>query len=154
MPVVKKLWSIRLCGDYKLTANKAVVVDRYHLPLAEELFSELAGGERFTKLDLSQAYHQVTIDKESQQLTTINTHCGLYKYLRLPGGISSAVSLFQLTMDNLLKGLPGVTVFLDDILVEGKTSEEHVHNLRAVLQRFSESGLKYARRSVSSSYQL
>ena len=53
MPVVKKLGSIRLCGDYKLTANKAVELDRYPLPLAEELFSELAGGERFTKLDLS-----------------------------------------------------------------------------------------------------
>ena len=49
-------------------------------------------------------------------------------------------------MDNPLKGLPGVTVFLDDILVAGKTSEEHVHNLRAVLQRLSESGLKLRRK--------
>ena len=145
VPVVKKSGSIRLCGDYKLTANKAVILDRYPLPLAEELFSELAGGERFTKLDLSQAYHQVAIDEESQELTTINTHCGLYKYLRLPYSISSAVSLFQRTMDNLLKGLPGVTVFLDDILVTGKTSEEHVQNLRAVLQRLSDSGLKLRR---------
>ena len=84
VPVVKKLGSIWLCGDYKLTANKAVVLDRYPLPLAEVLFLELAGGERFTKLDLSQAYHTVAIDEELQELTTINTHCGLYKYLRLP----------------------------------------------------------------------
>ena len=113
--------------------------------MAEELFSELAGGERFTKLDISQAYHQVAIDKESQELTTINTHCGLYKYLRLPYGISSAVSLFQRTMDNLLKGLPGVSVFLDDILVTGKTSEEHVQNLRAMLERLSDSDLELRR---------
>ena len=45
-------------------------------------------------------------------------------------------------MDNLLKSLPGVTVFLDDILVAGQTGEEHVQNLRIILKRLSDSGLK------------
>ena len=60
----------------------------------------------------------------------------------LPYGINSAVSWFQHTMGNLLKALPGVTVFLDNILVTWKTSGEHVQNLRAVLQRLSDNGLK------------
>ena len=50
VPIIKKSGSIQLCSDYKLTADKAVMLDRYPLLLAEELLSELAGGERFTKL--------------------------------------------------------------------------------------------------------
>ena len=56
----------------------------------------------------------------------------MYEYLWLPYGISSAVGIFQKTIENMLKGLQGVCVYLDDILVTGKTTEEHLQNLRAV----------------------
>ena len=52
--------SIRICGDYKLTANKASRLEQYPLPKVEDLFSTLAGGITFTKLDMSQAYQQMT----------------------------------------------------------------------------------------------
>ena len=67
------------------------------------LFSTLAGGTVFTKLDLKQAYQQLEIDESSQEYLTINPHKGLYQYTRLPFGVSSAPSIFQVMMDQILQ---------------------------------------------------
>ena len=95
VPVMKRDGKIRICGDYKLTANIASKLDVYPLPKIEELFHALAGGKMFTKLDLSHAYLQLPIAGPSKPLTTINTHKGLFQYNRLPFGIASAPVVFQ-----------------------------------------------------------
>ena len=95
VPVVKKNGTVRICGDYKVTANRATLSESYPLPLVDELMTDLAGGKYFTKLDLSQAYLQLPLDHESSELLTINTHKGLFKYNRLPFGVSSAPAIFQ-----------------------------------------------------------
>ena len=110
---------VRICGDFKQTLNPVSKLDRYPIPKVEDLFAKLAGGQKFTKLDLSQAYQQLPLDEESKQYVVINTHKGLYRYTRLPYGISSAPGIFQRVMENLLRGIPGVIVYLDDILVTG-----------------------------------
>ena len=83
------------------------------------MLATLGGGEKFTKLDMSQAYQQLQLDHESKRYTTINTHKGLFQYNRLPYGISSAPGIFQRNMENLLQNIPYVIVWVDDILVSG-----------------------------------
>ena len=141
-PVVKPNGTLRICGDYKLTINKVIQLDRYPLPLVDEIFAALNGGKLYTRLDLQQAYHQIQLDDDSKKLTVINTPFGLYQFVRLPYGASPCVGLFQRAMENLLKGLPGVSVFLDDILVTGKDEAEHMKNLRTVLKILQENGLR------------
>ena len=75
-------------------------------------------------------------------MVTINTHKGLYKYKRLPFGVASAPAIFQRTMEATLQGLPMVCVYLDDVLVSGKTQEEHLSNLNEVLTRLESAGLR------------
>ena len=59
VPVLKQdKQTVRICGDYKLTANRASCLEHYPLPKVEDLFSTLAGGTLFTNLDMSQAYLQ------------------------------------------------------------------------------------------------
>lgn len=145
VPVLKPTGAIRLCGDYKLTVNQVAFIDKYPLPLVDEIFADIAGGEKFSKLDLSQAYHQLLLDDESRKYTTINTHMGLYEFLRLPYGVNTAVGLFQRAMETLLKGLKGVSTYLDDILVTGENDEQHRNNLRAVLRRLQDNGLRLKR---------
>ncbi|XP_031422660.1 uncharacterized protein K02A2.6-like [Clupea harengus] len=142
VPVIKKNGSIRICGDFKVTVNPVLEVEQYPLPLIEDLFAGLAGGKKFSKIDLSQAYLQMHVAEQSRKQLTINTHKGLYRYFRLPFGITSAPSLFQRAMDQVLSGLSGVQCYLDDILVTGKTEEEHLRNLEATLQRLKEYGLR------------
>nr|MCH9717641.1 DDE-type integrase/transposase/recombinase [Gammaproteobacteria bacterium] len=141
VPVMKPDKSIRICGDFKMTINKVSKLDRYPIPRIEDLFANLSGGISFSKLDLSQAYLQLTLDDDSKRYTVINTHRGLFRYNRLPFGISSAPGIFQRTMESLLKDIPKVTVYLDDILVTGTSEENHLHNLELVLKQLLEAGL-------------
>ena len=141
VPVAKSNGSVRICGDYELTANTATKTESYPLPRIEDLFACLAGGKVFSKLDLSHAYLQLPVAEESQPLLTVNTHKGLYRYLRLPFGVSSAPAIFQRTMETLLQGLHHVCVYLDDILITGRSQQEHLKNLEEVLKRLEEAGM-------------
>ena len=61
---------------------------------------------------------------------------------RLPFGISSATGYFQDVMNYLTGDLPGVAVYLDDIRISGKTAEDHLNNLRRLLKRLNDRGLR------------
>ena len=106
VPVMKKDGSIRLCGDFKVNVNPVLTAEQYPLPLIDDLSAGLAGGQKFSKIDLCQAYLQMHVDEESQELLTIVTHKGLFRYRRLPFGITSAPALFQRAMDQILNCSP------------------------------------------------
>lgn len=141
VPIVKRDGSIRICGDYKVTVNPILRMDQYPLPRIEDLFSQLQGGVEYTKLDLSQAYQQLLLDDNSRKLTVISTHRGLFEYMRLPYGLSCAPAKFQKIIEQIFQGLDGVIVFLDDILITGRTREEHIANVEKVLSRLAKAGL-------------
>ena len=149
VPVPKADGTVRICGDYKVTINQDLKLDHYPMPKAEDIFSTLNGGEKFTKLDLSQAYLQLPLDEESQKLTTISTHKGLFQYTRLPYGIASAPAIFQMTMDKILQGLNGVSCYLDDILVTGRDDTEYLTNLQRVFERLQEYGVQLKKSKCS-----
>ena len=142
VPVEKQDGSVRICGDYKCTVNQVSKLDNYPIPKTENLLATLDGGNKFTKLDMSQANQQLVLDEDSKKYTTINTHKGLYQYNRLPFGVSSSPGIFQRTMENLLQGIPHVVVRIDDILVSGKDDPDHLDNLETVLSKFSTAGEK------------
>ena len=142
VPVVKKDGSVRICGDFKVTLNPLLEVDRYPLPRIEDIFATLAGGKHFTKLDLRHAYLQMEVREDARQYLTITTHKGLFRYNRLVFGIASAPAIWQRTMEQILQGIPGVQCLLDDMIITGKTDAEHLANLEEVLERLQRYGLK------------
>ena len=98
--------------------------------------------ERFTKLDLSQAYQQLLLEPDSLKHVAINTHKGLFQYTRLPFGVASAPAIFQRVMKTVLQGIPNVQVYIDDILVTGANEEEHRRNLEEMLDRLQTQGFR------------
>ena len=76
--VPKKDGKYRICGDYKVTINQALDIDQYPLPNPKEIFASLAGGQKFTKLDLSQAYQQLLLEESSRNYQYASRNVPLY----------------------------------------------------------------------------
>ena len=105
-----------------MTVNQAIKVDKYPLPLIE-------------------AYLRMELEEQAKELCTVSTHKGLYRYNRLPFGVSSAPALWQRTMELILQGIPKTQCLLDDIIVAGSSEEEHFHILEQVLERLERHNL-------------
>lgn len=145
VPILKADGSIRVCGDYKSTLNKVAPVENHPIPLIEDMANQLAGGEKFTKLDFSHAYTQLRLSEEAKVFTTINTHKGLFRYNRLCFGIASAPAIFQRTLEQLFSGITYCRNYIDDVYITGKNDVEHIANVKKVLQICKDNGLTIRR---------
>ncbi|EYC24344.1 hypothetical protein Y032_0014g2450 [Ancylostoma ceylanicum] len=140
--VRKSNGKLRVCADFSTGLNKALESFDYPLPVPEDIFATLNGGAVFSQIDLSDAYLQIELSDESKKMVVINTHRGLFQYNRLPFGIKTAPGIFQQIMNKMVAGLRGVATYLDDILVCGRTEQEHTENLLALFERIAEYGFK------------
>ena len=113
VPVPKKDGSVGLCGDYNVTVNPELQAEQYSLPRIKNIFANLVGGSKLSKIDLRQAYHQLEMEESSENYLTINTHMGLFQYNRLVFGITSAPAIWQRTIDQVLEGMSGTSCILD-----------------------------------------
>ena len=138
--VPKKEQSIRICMDMR-AANTAIKRFRHPIPTVKDISLALNGAQYFTKLDMSQAYHQLPLYARSRHITAFATHMGLYRYKRLNYGTNSATEILQHTLQQLLKGIPGVCNLVDDILVFAPSYEERNKALETCSQRLQDHGL-------------
>ena len=102
--VRRKDGGVRICADFKMTINPHMCSKTFPLPTPDEVFSTLARGESFSTLDLARAYKQMEVAPDSQSYLTINTHMGLFRYRRLPFGITTAPAIWQKAMSVVLQG--------------------------------------------------
>lgn len=105
MSIPKKDGSVRICGDFKVTLNPVLVVYKNPLLKIENIFASLAWVQQFTKLDLKNAYLQITVRKEERTYLTINIQRGLFQYNRPMFGMASTPAFWQMVMDTALQGL-------------------------------------------------
>ncbi|UYV61908.1 K02A2.6-like [Cordylochernes scorpioides] len=162
--VIKSNGELRLCGDFKNTLNNCIEDfyfyayeafsqfrasgvtewrleiedEKYPLPTIETMLGNLGGNKIFTKLDLSSAYHQIEMDEASKNLLVVSTHRGLYRYNRLPFGISPASAIFQRCMDSLFHDVPNTVIYLDDIFIGSKDEQEHYRILEMIFDKLKE----------------
>ncbi|KIH64216.1 reverse transcriptase [Ancylostoma duodenale] len=140
--VRKSNGKLRMCADFSTGLNNALESFDYPLTVPEDIFATLNGGAVFSQIDLSDAYLQIELSEESKKMVVINTHRGLFQYNRLPFGIKTAPGIFQQVMNKMVAELRGVATYLDDILVCGRTEQEHTENLMALFERIAEYGFK------------
>ena len=138
VPVPKAGGDLRICGDYKLTANREAKCNVYPLPKTEDIFASLAGSEKFTKLDLAHAYQQILLDDETRKLLTINTHKGLFEPTRLTYGIHAASGIFQHAMEKKVEDIPWTKARSDDVLISGRNDDDHLKYIEKTLSRFQQ----------------
>ena len=141
--VAKKDGSTRFCVDYR-KLNAITKLDSFPLPRVDDSLDLLANTAYFSSLDLASGYWQVGMAPDSQQKTAFCSHSGHYEFTVMPFGLCNAPATFQRLMETVLAGIARerCIVYLDNILVIGRTFEEHLRNLREVFERLKQFGLR------------
>ena len=134
--VKKPNGSWRFCCDYR-KLNLSTARDSYPLPRIDTTLHMLGGKRYFSSLDLLSGFWQIPLTEESKQKTAFVTAHGLWQWRVMPMGPRNSPATFQRAMDTVLAGLKWskCLIYIDDILIYGATWEEHLANLRSVLDR-------------------
>ena len=138
--VPKQNNSVRLAIDMR-QANKAVLRERFPMPNIDETLQQMNVASVFSRLDLTEAFHQIELSEDSRYITTFVCHKGLYRYKRLNYGISSASELFQRILQQILQDIPNCKNIVDDIIIYADNQEDHDKVLKMVLTRLREKNL-------------
>lgn len=126
---------LRLCGNYSLV-NSLCEDDVYMMNNPANIIRRAARCKYLSKIDLSQAFYQIPLSKESRKYTAIRTFCGHFEYTVGSFGLKNMPKTFQRLANKILRGAQGYACsHLDDYVVWSNTFEEHIIHLRDVLQR-------------------
>jgi len=141
--VKKKDGTIRFCIDYR-KLNAVTKKESYPLPRIDDIFDQLAGNSWYSTLDLKSGYWQVKIRSEDKEKTAFSVGNGLWQFKVMPFGLCNAPATFERVMEQVLQEYNSkiCLVYLDDVIIFGKTFEEMIQNLKKVLSRLREMNLK------------
>lgn len=133
----------RLVIDYR-KLNDKTISDKYPMPEISNTIDQLGGNKYFTTLDLASGFHQIKMKKEDIEKTAFSVNYGKYEFLRMPFGLKNAPAIFQRSIDDVLRHHIGKRcyVYIDDVIVVGKTLDEHIENLSIILKALHEANLK------------
>ena len=141
--VKKKDGSLRFCIDYR-RLNSVTYKDSYPLPLIDNCLNALSGSSWYTTLDLRSGYYNIPIAEEDRDKSAFVTRRGCFRFTVMPFGLTCAPSVFQRLMDIVLCGLSYLTclVYLDDVIIFGRSFDEQLERLGEVFGRFRKANLK------------
>jgi transposase InsO family protein len=137
--IPKKDGRVRWVSDFR-ALNKAIKRRYYPLPKIGDILSRRKGYRYLTKIDLSMQYYSFALDESSSALCTIATPFGLYRYKRLPMGVSAAPDIAQDKMEAVLIGNSDIEIYLDDIAIFSNNWEDHLRSISAVLTVLQDKG--------------
>lgn len=142
---VPKPWdptALRMCVDFR-RLNAVAKRDFHALPAVQEVLQQMRGCKYFTALDLSSGLWALPIAERDQHKTAFTGPDGeVYVWRKAAMGLSNSPAAFQRFMKHVLQGIPGVSVYIDDITIYSKTWQEHLATLRRVLERLRGASLK------------
>jgi hypothetical protein len=139
--VKKEDGKIRICVDAR-KVNQMTIPDHERAPPIQELLQRFHGVHYLTSLDLSSAFLQVPLDKESRPFTAFIYNSTVYQYTRVPYGFKNSLPAFIRAIKLALGGntLSNVVFYVDDILIYSKTFDEHMKHIDAVLGKLTKAG--------------
>ncbi|KAH8292624.1 hypothetical protein KR054_012132 [Drosophila jambulina] len=149
---------MRLVLDFR-KLNERTVPDRYPMPNISMILGNLGKAKYFTTLDLKSGYHQIALAERDREKTSFSKNGGKYEFRRLPFGLRNAASIFQRTIDDILREEIGkfCYVYVDDVIIFSEDENAHVKHVDWVLKslydanmRISAEKSRFFKKSVSS----
>lgn len=109
--------------------------DEFEIPKIAELISQLRDMKYFSVIDLKDGFFHINIRPQDKEKTTFYTGSRLMQFVKMPQGYKNSPAIFQRAINLMFSEIIGkkCLIYIDDILVFGKTSEEHKENLNEVL---------------------
>ena len=122
--------TVRCCIDYRSLDN-VTVKDVFPLPLVDDCLNTIAANVWFFKLDANSAYLQIKIKPEDRHKTAFDTRYGLYEHVKMGFGLCNAPATYARVINLVTRHLNWKTLlaFLHEVLILGKTFEDHLGNL-------------------------
>ena len=142
--VRKKDSTLHFCVNFRCL-NMQMKKDSYPLPCIQEALESMVGSAHFSSMDFKSGFWQIKMAPELQQYTAFTLgNLGFYEFTHMPFGLCNASVTFQHLMQNTLGELNPTycVIYLDDVIVFGRTEEEHLEHLCIVFKRFREFNLK------------
>lgn len=144
--VPKKNGKRRLVINY-IPLNAITHRDAYATPRVSDMLSVIEGNKYFSTMDCSQSYYQIEVDQRDRHKTAFYTPFGNFQFRRCPFGAKNSGARYQAEMNRIFyEGLyTRCIIYVDDILVFGRTKQEHNDNLAWVLKLCQEFHVKLNR---------
>ena len=127
--------------NYASSVNPQTKRDAYPIPLVQDLLDQASQWSWFSKVDLSAAYHQIPLEPSERQYTAFEANGRLYEFTHVPFGLTNAPACFQRELQKILDPLDGVLHYFDDIVIGGKSKDEHDKCLHAFLDTAEKVGM-------------
>lgn len=132
--------TFRPCTDFR-KVNNITKPDLFPLPRMEDCIDQVGSATYVSKFDLLKGYWQVPLSKRAQEICAFITPSGLYKYTVMPFGLRNAPATFQRLMNQVVAGLDGCAVYLDDVVIYSDTWSEHIQRIKALFDKLVWAGL-------------
>lgn len=133
----------RMVIDYR-KLNTITIADRYPIPEINEVTAQLGRNKFFTVLDLKSGFHQIPLKESDIEKTAFSINNGKYEFTRLPFGLKNAPSIFQRTLDDILRDYIGKScyVYIDDIIIFSENQEQHAKDIEQIFSTLSRANMK------------
>jgi len=133
---------MRLVMDFR-KLNERTVPDKYPMPNISMILGNLGRAKFFSTLDLKSGYHQIILAERDREKTSFSVNGGKYEFKRLPFGLKNAASIFQRTIDDILREQIGkfCYVYVDDVIIFSEDGESHIKHVDWVLKSLHEANM-------------
>ena len=137
--LIKK--KLPICLDPR-DLNEALEREPYYSLSVDEVIGKFHGCTVFSIVDMKKGYWMVIVHPDSRPLTCMSKNIGRFQWTQLPMGTVVACDVFQKKLDEIFHNVPGVTGIADDMVIYGKSIEEHDKHFLSFLSIVGKNTLK------------
>ena len=131
----------RVCIDPR-PLNSMIPSANFPIPIIRDILENRRGASLYSRIDLTAPFNQFQVNEKDRKKTTFTWEGKQYQFVGVPFGFKHIPGTFQRAISNMLKELPFVVVYIDDIIISSHSVEEHLDHIKQALDKLNEKNLK------------